>query len=146
MKIINKIESTKKTTLFGTAKFYFNQCKYLCASLIQMQEHMLENRCCKYCDQTFASRIEKLSHKKYMCKQYKLTFSHSVELYINKKKYLENATAKVTKQVPVPCIEKSKPPPCSDCQALQYKCSECCHQGGKENDVINQIKNNYQAI
>jgi hypothetical protein len=54
---------------------------------------------------------------------------------------MENAIAIVTKQVPVPCSEKSKPPPCSDCQALQYKCTESRHQGEKENDVINQIKN-----
>ena len=113
-----------------------------------MQEHMLEDRCCKYCDQTFTSRTEKLSHKKYMCKQYKITFSHSVELHINSQKifYMENATAKVTKQVPVPCSEKSKPPPCSDYQALQYKCTACC-QGEKENDVVNQIKKNtHKAI
>ena len=53
---------------------------------------------------------------------------------------MENETAKVTKQVPVPCSEKSKPPPHLDCQALQYKCNECRHQGEKVNDVINQIK------
>ena len=53
---------------------------------------------------------------------------------------MENAAAKVTKKVPVPCSEKYKPPQCSDCQALQYKCTECRHQGEKENDVINQIK------
>ena len=50
---------------------------------------------------------------------------------------MENATAKVTKQVPVPCSEKSKPPPCLDCQALQYNCTECRHQVEKENDVKN---------
>ena len=61
---------------------------------------------------------------------------------------MENATAKVAKQVPVPCSKKSKQPPCSDCQALQYKCTECRQQGEKENDVINQIKNKikYKAI
>ena len=53
---------------------------------------------------------------------------------------MENATAEVTKQVPVPCSKKSKPPPCSDCQALQYKCTECPKQGENENDVTNQIK------
>ena len=77
----------KNTTLFGAATFNFKKCKDLCASLTRMQEHMLEDRCCKYCDQTFASRTEKLSHKKYMCKQYKITFSHSVELHIHTKKY-----------------------------------------------------------
>ena len=73
----------KNTSLFEAAKFNFKKCKDLCASLTRMQEHMLEDRCCKYCDQTFASRTEKLSHKKYMCKQYKITFSHSVELHIS---------------------------------------------------------------
>ena len=53
---------------------------------------------------------------------------------------MENAITKVIKQVPVPCSEKSKPPPCLDCQALQYKCTECRHQGEKENDFINKIK------
>ena len=59
---------------------------------------------------------------------------------------MENATAKVTKQVPVPCSEKSTPPPSSDCQVLQYKCIEYCYQGEKENDIINQIKNKHKAI
>ena len=58
---------------------------------------------------------------------------------------MENATAN-SKQVPVPCSENSKPPPCSDWQALQYKFNECHHQEEKENDVINQIKNNHKAI
>ena len=49
---------------------------------------------------------------------------------------MANATAEVTKQVPVPCCEKLKPSPCSDCQALQYTYTESCHQGEKENDVI----------
>ena len=109
MKIMNKIERTlitlKNTTLIGAAKFYFKKCKDLCPSLTGMQEHMLEDCCCKYCDQTFTSRTDKLSHKKYMCKQYKITFSHSVELHINthtKIFYMENAIAKVTKQVSVP--------------------------------------------
>ena len=53
---------------------------------------------------------------------------------------MEKVTAKATKRVPVPCSEKSKPPPFSDCQVLQYKCTECCHQGEKENNVMNQMK------
>ena len=59
---------------------------------------------------------------------------------------MENAITKVTKQVPVPCSGKSKPPPCSDFQTLQYKCTECRHQGEKENEVINKIKNKHKAI
>ena len=59
---------------------------------------------------------------------------------------MENAIAKGTKQVPVPCSEKSKPPPCSDIQALHHKCTECRHQGENENDVINQIKDKHKAI
>ena len=69
--------------LFRAAKFYFKKSKQLCPSLTRMPEHMLEDCCCKYCDQNFTRRTEKLSHKKYMCKQYKITFSHSVELHIN---------------------------------------------------------------
>ena len=59
---------------------------------------------------------------------------------------MENATAKVKKKVSVFCSEKSKPLPCSDCKALQYKCTECRHQGEKDNDVINKIKNKHEAI
>ena len=59
---------------------------------------------------------------------------------------MENRTSKVTKLVPVPCSEKPKPPPSSDCLALQYGCTECCHQGEKENDVINRIQNKHKAI
>ena len=36
----------------------------LCASLTRMQEHMLKDCCCKYCDQTFSTRTEKLSHRR----------------------------------------------------------------------------------
>ena len=131
-------KSIKNTTLSWAAKFYFEKWKKLCASLTRMQERILEDCCCKYCEQIFANRTEELGHKKYMCKQNKITFSHSVNLHI--KKYMENATAKETKQVPVPCSEKSKTPPCSDCQALQYKGTECCYQGEKENDVIIKFK------
>ena len=60
--------------------------------------------------------------------------------------YMKNSTAKVIKQVPVPCSDKSKPPPCSDCQALQHQFTECPHKGEKENDVINQIKNKHKVI
>ena len=73
------------TTLSGAAQFNFKKCKDLCASLTRMQEHMLEDNCCEYCDQTFASRTEKESHKKYMCKLCEITFSHGVELHIHKK-------------------------------------------------------------
>ena len=114
------------------------KCKYFCAYLPQMQQHMLEDHCCKYCDQTSASRTE----KKYMCKLCEITFSPGVQLHIHTKKtcYMENATAKVTKPVPAPRSEKSKPPPCSVPQALQYKCTECSHQGEKEDEVVKHIK------
>ena len=59
---------------------------------------------------------------------------------------MESATAKLAKQVPVPCSEKCKPSPCSDCQALPYKFTECRHQGDKKDDVIDQIKNKHKAI
>ena len=73
MKIMNKVERTliiiikqnkTKNTLFGAAKFNFRERKDVCPFLTQMQEHMLEDCCCKYCDQTFTSRTEKLSHMK----------------------------------------------------------------------------------
>ena len=60
-----------KKNLFGAAKFNFKKGKDVCPSFTRMQEHMLEDRCCKYCDQTFASRTEKLSHKKYMASNVK---------------------------------------------------------------------------
>ena len=140
-----------KIQFFGAAKFTCQKCKDLCASFTQMQEHMLEDRCCKYCDQTFAIRTQKLSRKKYICKQYEITFCQGVELHIHKKIYIyffymENATAKVARHVPVPCREKSKPTPFLDCQALHYRCTECCHQGEKEVNVFNQIKNKNKAI
>ena len=53
----------------------------LWASLTRMQEHILDDCCCKYCEQTFTNRTEELGHKKYMCKQYNITFSHSVNLH-----------------------------------------------------------------
>ena len=80
-----------------------------------------------------------------MCKQYKITFSHSVELHTHRNMLYGECNNKVTKQVPVPCSEKSKPPPGKDCLALQYKCTECRHQGEKENDVVNQINNKHKV-
>ena len=46
----------KNTTLIGADKFNCKKCKDLCAYLTQIQEYMLEDRCCKYCDKTFVSR------------------------------------------------------------------------------------------
>ena len=54
-KYFNNI-NVKNTTLSGAEKFNCKKCKDLCASLTQIQEYMLEDRCCKYCDKTFASR------------------------------------------------------------------------------------------
>ena len=95
-----KIKKIKKTS-FGAAKFNFKKCKDLCPSLAGMQEHMLEDRCCNYRDQTFTRR----SHKKYMCKQYKITFSPSVELQINthKQNILYGAYDRV-----IPCERSEK--------------------------------------
>ena len=137
-----------KIYISTAAKLNCKKSKELYAFLTQMQEHMLKDHCCKYCDQTFASWTEKLSHKKYMCKKCKITFCHSVERHIHKQKifYIESAISKVTTQVPVLCSKKSKPPSSSDCQALQYKCTECSLQGEKEDNVINHIKNKYRAI
>ena len=56
----------KNTTLSGLEKFNCKKCKDLCASLTHIQEYMIEDRYSKYCDKTFASRTQKLSHKKYM--------------------------------------------------------------------------------
>ena len=123
--------------------------KGLCATLTQMLENMLEDCCYKYCDQTFANRTKKLSHKNCICKQCEITFSHSVELHIHthkKKNYMESATEKLTKQVPVSYSLKSKPQQWLDCQALPYKCTECSHQGEKKYDVIDHIKNKHKAI
>ena len=83
MKIMKKNRNDFDTPVFGAAKFYFKKCKDLCPSLTQMQEPMLEDRCCKYCDQNFTNRTEQLSHKKYIGKPYKITFNHSVVLHIN---------------------------------------------------------------
>ena len=82
------------TTLFGAVTFNCKKCKDLWASLTQMQEPLLENRCYKYCDQTFASRTDKLNYKKYMCKQCEIIFSHSVELHISTKKIYGECNSK----------------------------------------------------
>ena len=83
-----------------------------------------------------------------MCKLCEIIFSHGVELHIHTKKkfHMESATAKVTKPIPVPFSENSKPRSCSVPQALQYKCTECSHQGEKEDDVIKHIINKQRAI
>ena len=95
------------------------------------------------CDQTFASRTKNNNHKRYMCKQCKISISHNVELHIQKNKtfYTQSATAKVTKQVSVACSEKFKPPTCTVFQALQCKCPEWHHHGEKRDDAIKHMKN-----
>ena len=84
------------------AKFTCQKCTDLCAAPTRMQEHMLEDHCCKYCDQVFASKTEKERHMKYMCSKCKLTFGHNVELNIHNRTY-HNETPHI----------------------LQYHCTEC---------------------
>ena len=63
------------------AKCYCKKCKDVCAYLTRMQEHILEDHCCEYCVQTFSSKTEKESHRKYMCKLCEIKFSQSVQLH-----------------------------------------------------------------
>ena len=105
------------------AKFTCQKCKDLCAAPTRMQEHMLEDHCCKYCDQVFASKTEKERHKKYMCSKCKLTFSHNVELNIHNRTY-----------------HKESPP------ILQYHCTECNQEAKTEEDIIKHIETKHNDI
>ena len=91
------------------AKFSCQKCKELCASPTRIQEHMLEDHCCKYCDKVFASRTEKERHKKYLCIKCELTFSHNIELNIHTRTF-------------------HKEPP----EVMRYHCTECSQEAKTE--------------
>ena len=105
------------------AKFTCQKCKDLCGAPTRIQEHMLEDHCCKYCDQVFASKTEKERHKKYMCSKCKLTFGHTVELNIHNRTY-------------------HKEPP----QVLQFHCTECSQEEKTEEDIIKHIETKHTDI
>ena len=108
------------------AKFNCQKCKDLCASPTRMQEHMLSDHCCKYCDKVFASKTEKEKHKKYMCKDCEITFSHSVELNIHSRTFHKEVT--------------------TSSKVLQFQCTECSHGERKEEDIIKHIETKHTAI
>ena len=108
------------------AKFNCQKCKDVCASPTRMQEHMLADHCCKYCDKVFASKTKKERHKKYMCQECRLTFSHSVELNIHNRTFHK---------------EDINTP-----QVLQYQCTECSHGEHKEEDIIKHIEAKHTTI
>ena len=51
-----------------STKFNCHKCNDLSSFPTRIQEHILEDHCCKYCEKTFSSKIEKEHHKKYMCR------------------------------------------------------------------------------
>ena len=104
-------------------RFTCQKCKDVCASRTRMQEHMLEDHCCKYCDKVFASKTEKERHKKYMCVKCELTFSHSVELNIHHRTFHQE-----TLQVP------------------QFHCTECSHEENTEEDIVKHIETKHPTI
>ena len=105
------------------AKFSCQKCKELCASPTRIQEHMLEDHCCKYCDKVFASRTEKERHKKYMCVKCELTFSHNIELNIHTRTF-------------------HKEPP----EVMRYHCTECSQEAKTEEDIVKHIETKHAAI
>ena len=108
------------------AKFNCQKCRDLCASPTRMQEHMLADHCCKYCDKVFASKTEKENHKKYMCQVCELTFSHSVELNVHKRTFHKEDTTSP--------------------EVMQYQCTECNHGEKKEENIIKHIETKHSKI
>ena len=123
-------------------KFNCQKCRDLCESPTRIQEHVIEDHCCKYCDMVFASKTEKENHKKYMCVTCEKTFSHNVELNIHTGTYHKDNT-KPEQARPV----TTKPEkPCPIPQSLEYKCTECSHQEEKEELLIQHIESKHAAI
>ena len=104
-------------------RFKCQKCKDLCASPTRMQEHMLEDHCCKYCDKVFASRTEKEKHKKYMCITCEFIFSHSIELNIHTRTFHRDTP-----------------------ELLQYHCTECSHEEKTEESIVKHIETKHSTI
>ena len=132
------ISKEPKTLKSRAAKFSCQKCKDLCGSPTRIQEHMIEDHCCKYCDKTFASKTEKENHKRYMCNICEKTFGHLIELRIHTNTYHREEGAK-SSQTKTNIAKPNGPCPVS--KALPFKCTECSHQGNKEEDVIRHIEN-----
>ena len=113
-------------------KFNCQKCRNLCESPTRIQEHMIEDHCCKYCDKVFASKTEKENYKKYMCVTCKKTFSHNVELNIHTRTYHKENTKPDQARPVITQTEK----PCPLPQSLEFKCTECIHQEEKEEALI----------
>jgi uncharacterized protein YdaT len=122
-----------------STKFNCQKCNDLSSSPTKIQEHILEDHCCKYCEKTFSSKIEKEHHKKYMCTVCEKTFSHNLELHIHTKTYhkKEENASKVATKIPrdLPIV-----------QEREYKCTECSHQEETEEALIHHIESNHAAI
>ena len=153
-------------------KFNCERCKLLCGSPTRIQEHMIEDHCCKYCERVFASKTEKELHKKYMCAICKKTFGHNLELHIHTKTYHKennqerNKRSKSEEVVVVKDGTNTNPKPkgtenkhetreegeifstetVQEPSKQNFKCTECNYQAKEEDNVIKHIESKHAAI
>ena len=118
-----------------STKFHCQKCNVLSSSPTRIQEHILEDHCCKYCEKTFSSKIEKERHKKYLCTVCEKTFSHNIEFHIHNKTYHKPDN---TNHIQNNQQKKS--------QVKQFKCTECEYQQENEESLIKHIEYKHASI
>ena len=124
-----------------STKFSCQKCNDLSSSPTRIQELILEDHCCKYCEKTFSSKIEKEHHKKYMCTVCQKTFSHNLELYIHTKTYHKR------NNVCQPPQKKDVPKVATQIKHdLPFKCTECNYQHENREELIKHIEIKHASI
>ena len=125
-----------------STKFSCQKCNDLSSSPTRIREHILEDHCCKYCEKTFSSKIEKEHHKKYMCTVCQKTFSHNLELYIHTKTYHKRNS------VCQPPQKKENVPKVATQikHDLPFKCTECNYQEENREELIKHIEIKHASI
>ena len=125
-----------------STKFNCQKCNKLSSSPTRIQQHIIEDHCCKYCEKTFSSKIEKMRHNKYMCKVCEKTFGHNLELHIHTKTYHKQDKKGTNSESKETILIKSEPNQCD----LPFKCTECSYKQGNRNDLIKHIETVHSSI
>ena len=122
-----------------STKFNCQKCNILSSSPTRIQEHILQDHCCKYCEKTFSSKIEKARHNKYMCASCDKTFGHNLELHIHTKTFHKKDDKSQSSK------KKENIPQAAE-QNLPFKCTECNYQQESRDVLIKHIETSHASI
>ena len=125
-----------------STKFKCQKCNELSSSPTRIQEHILADHCCKYCEKSFSSKTEKARHMKYMCIVCEKTFGHNLELHIHTKTFhkQDNKSQSSKNKKSIPHEEEQI------LHDLPYKCTECKYQQESRDELIKHIETNHASI